>query len=135
MSQTLSPSLARCYGMARIARVWDLRSAKRLALILGPRKAGTDTFLNHGALEFGKHAHHLKHRLAGGRRGVDALLVKVQVDLEGVDFGQEGDQVLQRAAKPVDRPRHDHVELALGRVLHSLSNCGRLSRPLAPLTP
>jgi hypothetical protein len=42
--------------------------------------------------------------------------VKVQVDLEGVNLGQEGDQVLQRAAKPVDRPRHDHVELPLGRV-------------------
>jgi putative transposase len=27
MSQTLSPSLARCYGMARIARVWKISRA------------------------------------------------------------------------------------------------------------
>jgi hypothetical protein len=27
MSQTLSPSLARCYGMARVARVWNLSRA------------------------------------------------------------------------------------------------------------
>jgi hypothetical protein len=27
MSQTLSPSLARCYGMARVARVWKLSRA------------------------------------------------------------------------------------------------------------
>ena len=27
MSQTLSPCLARCYGMARVARVWKLSRA------------------------------------------------------------------------------------------------------------
>ena len=27
MSQTLSPSWARCYGMARVARVWKLARA------------------------------------------------------------------------------------------------------------
>ena len=27
MSQTLSPSLARCYGMARVARVWKISRA------------------------------------------------------------------------------------------------------------
>jgi hypothetical protein len=27
MSQTLSPSLARCYGLARVARVWKLSRA------------------------------------------------------------------------------------------------------------
>ena len=32
--------------------------------------------LNHGALELGKYAHHLKHRLAGRRRGVDPLLAQ-----------------------------------------------------------
>jgi hypothetical protein len=36
-------------------------------LILDPPKPGTDSFLNHRALELGKHAHHLKHRLAGRR--------------------------------------------------------------------
>ena len=27
MSQTLSPSLARCYGLARVARVWKISRA------------------------------------------------------------------------------------------------------------
>jgi hypothetical protein len=48
-------------------------------LILDPPKPGTDSFLNHRALELGKHAHHLKHRLAGRRRGVEALLVQEKV--------------------------------------------------------
>ena len=55
--------------------------AKLLALAPGPRQARTDSFLNDRPLELGKHAHHLKHRLAGRRRGVDALLVQEQVDL------------------------------------------------------
>jgi hypothetical protein len=32
------------------------------------------------------------------------LLVKVQVDLEGMDLGQEGHQVLQRPAEAIDGP-------------------------------
>jgi hypothetical protein len=35
-----------------------------LSFTSGPRKAGTDSFRNHRALEFGKYAHHLKHRFA-----------------------------------------------------------------------
>jgi hypothetical protein len=44
------------------------------------------------------------------------LLVQVEVDLERMDLAQEADEVLQRPSEPVDRPRHDHVELPLGRV-------------------
>jgi hypothetical protein len=33
-----------------------------------------------------------------------------------MDFRQEANQVLQAAAEPINRPRHDHVELTLGRV-------------------
>jgi hypothetical protein len=32
--------------------------------------------LDHGALELGKHTHHLKHRLTGRRSGVEALLMQ-----------------------------------------------------------
>jgi hypothetical protein len=34
-----------------------------------------DTFLDHGSLELGKDAHHLKHHLSCGSGGVDPLLV------------------------------------------------------------
>ena len=32
MSQTLSPSFARCYGLARVARVWKYLARQRLSL-------------------------------------------------------------------------------------------------------
>src|SRR5262249_62247875 len=40
-----------------------------LSFTSGPRKPGTDSFCNHRPFEFGKHAQHLKHRLAGGGPG------------------------------------------------------------------
>ena len=39
------------------------------------------------ALELGEHAHHLKHRLAGRCRRVDALLMQEQVDPQAVRLG------------------------------------------------
>src|SRR5262249_32779538 len=63
------------------------RAPQALPLALGPRKPGTDSFLNDGPLELGEHAHHLKHRLACRCPGVEALLAQEQVDLEGVKFG------------------------------------------------
>ena len=50
------------------------RPTKPLPLAPGPRKSGADAFLNHGALDSAKYAHHLKHRLAGRRRGVEPPL-------------------------------------------------------------
>jgi hypothetical protein len=67
------------------------RPTKTLPLAPGPRKSGADAFLDHGALELGKYAHHLKHRLAGRRRGVDPLLMQGKVDAEAVQFGEEAD--------------------------------------------
>src|SRR5215831_13707064 len=52
------------------------RPTQTLPLAPGPRKSGADAFLNHGALELSKYAHHLKHRLAGRRRGVEPLLAQ-----------------------------------------------------------
>jgi hypothetical protein len=45
------------------------------AACLGSGNPSAHTLHDHAALELGKHAHHLKHRLAGRRRGVDALLM------------------------------------------------------------
>jgi hypothetical protein len=36
----------------------------RVARASRKRKPGADAFLDHGALELGKYAHHLKHRTA-----------------------------------------------------------------------
>ena len=36
MSQALSPSFARCYGLARVARVWKIARASVYAQVCGP---------------------------------------------------------------------------------------------------
>ena len=57
-------------GVARASRICFSsagaieRLTKTLPLAPGPRKPGADAFLDHGALELGKHAHHLEHGLA-----------------------------------------------------------------------
>src|SRR5262249_61883559 len=52
--QSLTDSFLQCRGYRR--------PTKTRPLAPGPRKPGADAFLNHGALELGKYAHHLKHR-------------------------------------------------------------------------
>ena len=83
----------------RTPRWMDCRPTDRLATLgalgLGPRHAGHHALADDRALELGKYAEHLKHRLAGRRRGVEALLVQVQLDPERVQLGEEGDKVLQ----------------------------------------
>jgi hypothetical protein len=44
--------------------------------ILGSPKASADSFCDHRSLKLSEHAHHLKHRLAARRCGVQALLVQ-----------------------------------------------------------
>jgi hypothetical protein len=39
--------------------------------------------LNHRTLKFNEHAHHLKHRHARGRAGVETLRFQEQVDTRG----------------------------------------------------
>src|SRR5262249_58432448 len=72
--QSVTDSFLECGG--------DWGTPKALTLTPGPRKASTDSFLNHRPLELGKHAHHLKHRLPGGGGGVEPLLAQGQVGLE-----------------------------------------------------
>jgi hypothetical protein len=72
----------------------DLRPTQLLA-----PQACTHALLYHCALELGENAHHLKHGLAGRRRGVEALLMQEQVDAQGMQLGQERHQVLQAAAQ------------------------------------
>src|SRR5262249_1755330 len=74
-------------------------------------KPGADSFLNHRTLKLSKHAHHLKHCLAGWRAGVEALCFQEQVDASGVELAQESYQVLQTAAEAIDRPSHKHIKL------------------------
>jgi hypothetical protein len=132
LSRSLAHAQAACQSRADafLHLVCDWRSPQPLALTLGPPKAGTDSFLNDRPLEFGKHAHHAEHRLAGRCAGVEALLMQEQVDAESVELGQEGDQVLKAAAQPVDRPCHHYVELPLGRISAQTIEARPLHSPL-----
>ena len=78
--QSLTDSLFQVHGCARASEGFPALGAARL----GPGKASPHPLDNHAALELGKHAHHLKHGLAGGRRGVDALLMQGKVDPDAV---------------------------------------------------
>ena len=53
---------------------------------LRPLQPRLDPFLDHGPLELGEHAHHLEQGLPCRCRGVDALLVEVEVNPKGVEF-------------------------------------------------
>jgi hypothetical protein len=117
-----SPWPTRPYGVVFGARQsW---AAKPRSRRLGPRKARTDSFLDHAALELGEHPQHLKHRLAGRRGRVEALLVQEEIDAECVQFRE--DQVLQAAAEPVDGPRHHDIEPSLGGVSAKRIECRAL---------
>ena len=59
-------------------------AAEVLALGPGPSQPGVDPLLEHGPLELGEDAAHLEQGSAGGGAGVDVLLVKVEVDAEGL---------------------------------------------------
>ena len=65
-----------------------------LSLTPCPRKARLDALDDHGALELGKHAEHLKQRLSGWRAGVEPLSVQVEINTLRVQFGKKGDQLL-----------------------------------------
>ena len=68
MSHTLSPSLARCYGMARVARVWTFsrasiyRSRKEMPPNTSGRRPGPG-----GACSDAELAEHIRQHIAASR--------------------------------------------------------------------
>src|SRR5262249_50172441 len=72
---------------------------------------------DHGALEVGKGACDLEDELAHGAGRVDVLLIQVEVDASVLEVLDRAEKVDQRAAKPIDGPGHDNVELAPANVL------------------
>ena len=61
-----------------------------------------------------------------GRRGVEGLLVEIEVHALGVDLGEEADKMLERAAEPVHGPACHHVDLATCHGLHQRVIAGAL---------
>jgi hypothetical protein len=71
-----------------------------------------DAFLNDCAFELGKYAEHLEERPSGRGGRVDRLLFEKEVPPGSVEFAEKADQILQRSAEPVDRPRGDDIDPA-----------------------
>src|SRR6516165_7100468 len=114
----------------------DPRPAELRALCDRALKASVDALPDHAALKLGERAADLKHELAGRRRGVDRLLVEVEIDAAGLQRLDGAQQVDQASSDAINTPRHDDVELAPGRASLSIwSRPGRPSRPFAPLMP
>src|SRR6516165_2905317 len=97
-------------------RCADPRPTDRLAafgaLLSRPGKPGMYPFLNNRALELCKNAEHLKQRASGRGGCIDRLLFKIEVAPGGVEFAKKANEILQRSAKAVDRPRGGDVDLA-----------------------
>ena len=78
-----------------------LRATADPSFLPGPSQTCPDALLNHSAFELGEHAAHLEHGFAGGRGGVDPLLMQVEVNTLRVDFAKEGDKVLLRPTEAI----------------------------------
>jgi hypothetical protein len=77
------------------------RPTKHNAIRARPGETRVDPLLDDAALELGEHAQHLKHRLAGGGRGVETLLVQEEVDTFVLQALQDGQQIGQRATEAI----------------------------------
>jgi hypothetical protein len=98
----------------RFSRCVDPRPTDRPAalgaLVSRSAKSGVYPFLNDRALELTPSI--WKMRPSGGGGCVNRLLFKVEVASSGVKFAKKADEILQRSAKPVYRPRCNDIDLA-----------------------
>ena len=58
----------------------------------------------HAALELGEYPQDLKHGPPSRCAGVEALLLQMEVDLLGVQFAEEAEQIDQAATEPIGGP-------------------------------
>jgi len=80
---------------------FNLASAELSAIRPSASKPGIHSFANDPTLELGKHAKHLKHRFACGRRRIESL-VKEQADTLFVEVLEYAEQVGERSTEPID---------------------------------
>ena len=65
------------------------------------RQARSDALLDDAALEFGKHAQHLKHRFPGRCPGVEALLIQEEIDASAISVRRAFARTPERSAVPL----------------------------------
>ena len=130
---SLSPVLALSLAYLALASVEQPPSPPRQhsreadpRLAFRPRSLQTslNALHDHAPFELREDSKHLKEESASWGGGVDALLVEVEVSMFAVEVVEEGHEVLQAAAQPIDRPRGDHVELPVNDSEAQLIECG-----------
>ena len=103
-----------------------------LALGPGPSQPSVDPLLEHGPLELGEDAAHLEQGAAGGVLEFDVLLVKVEIDAEGLELGEHWTRCWRlRPSRSTDHAATRSNSRCVAALIRS-SRPGRLSLPLAP---
>jgi len=115
-------AMTRTPGLPGVARAFLMRSSSSGAIrgrlsclpsLLARASPARTSFLNDRPLELSKYAHHLKHRLAGRRRGVEPLNRSI---LSACSSGQETDQSCRlRPIGPPTRPWPCRIPVARRR--------------------
>jgi hypothetical protein len=78
---------------------------------------------------------HLEEGAAGWGGRVNRLPLKIEIAPDRAEFSEEPDKVLQRAPKPVNRPRRDNVNLVGGCRLQQTVEAGALFSTLGAADP
>src|SRR5229473_1632819 len=85
-------------------------ATKPLPLCSGARNPGIDPASNHRSLELGECARYLEQQAACRRRGVDVLLIQVEIDPYRFQMLDRAEKVAERAPNPIYRPCHRDIE-------------------------
>ena len=88
-----------------------------------------DRLLNHGAFKFGEGPADLKDQPAGRRRGVDVLLIQIQIDADRFQMLDRSQQVQEAAPNAVSGPGHNDVELPPAGVVQHPVEAGTVLSP------
>ena len=81
---------------------WNRRAPELYASGFCSRLAGDSALSDHLAFPFGEDARHLQQRPAAWRRGIDRLLVQVEVDTVSAQIDHERRHVRERPAESVN---------------------------------
>ena len=82
----------------------------------GPLQAGLDPFRDARALELRDRAEDVHLQLAGGCRGVDALVERHERDAERLQLLEQRDQVPEVPSEAIQSPDDQHIEAATSGV-------------------
>jgi hypothetical protein len=89
------------FKYSRLYRRFDPTPAQLSTVCPCASETCVHPFPNDPTLELCEHAQHLKHRLAGGRRTIESLLVKEQADSLFMKALEYAEQVSERSAEPI----------------------------------